>query len=97
MRLRLDRNVMVENLRGYPQELVEKLRGLVAEGVEAQADPKRQGFYDVKEGGRVYFIHISPRSGRVILLASWREEAPPPAVEAERGGALAAGVSPSAV
>jgi hypothetical protein len=65
----------IENLRHYPSEVVEKLRGLLATGVEARPDPRRKGFYDVEDGARTFFIHISPVSGNVMLLATWCEEA----------------------
>ena len=64
----------IENLRNYPAEMVEKLRGLLLSGVEAHADPRRKGFYDVHNGTRVFFIHVSPVSGNVMLLASWPKE-----------------------
>ena len=66
--------LIIENLRHYPAELVEKLHRLLAQGVEAQPDPRRKGFYDLDSGTRVFFIHISPVSGNVILLASWLKE-----------------------
>ncbi|HKS95607.1 MAG TPA: hypothetical protein VJV74_05670 [Terriglobia bacterium] len=66
----------IENLRHYPSDVVEKLRGLLVAGVNARPDPRRKGFYDVEDGARVFFIHISPVSGNVMLLATWCEEAP---------------------
>jgi hypothetical protein len=66
--------VNVDNLRSYPTDVVEKLRGLLATGAEVRVDPHRKGFYDVYNGSRVFFIHISPVSGNVMLLASWLTE-----------------------
>lgn len=66
--------LIIENLRHYPAELVEKLHRLLAQGVEAQPDPRRKGFYDLDGGTRVFFIHVSPVSGSVMLLASWPKE-----------------------
>ena len=66
--------LIIENLRHYPAELVEKLHRLLAQGVEAQPDPRRKGFYDLDGGTRVFFIHVSPVSGNVMLLASWTKE-----------------------
>ena len=74
----------IENLRDYPAELVEKLRGLLLTGTEARPDPRRKGFYDVHNGTRVFFIHVSPVSGSVMLLAIWRKEQ---AAGAARAGA----------
>lgn len=64
----------IENLRHYPNDLVEKLRGLLLTGTEARPDPSRKGFYDVYNGTRVFFIHVSPVSGSVLFLASWLKE-----------------------
>jgi len=64
----------IENLHDYPVELVERLRGLLLTGTEARPDPRRRGFYDVHNGTRVFFIHVSPVSGKVMLLAIWRKE-----------------------
>lgn len=80
MILRLEGNasdtgkLKIENLHNYPDELVEKLRGLLLTGTEARPDPSRKGFYDVHNGTRVFFIHVSPVSGNVLLLASWLKE-----------------------
>jgi hypothetical protein len=68
------KEVKVENLRNYSGEVVDKLSGLLLAGAEADMDPHRRGFYDVYNGTRVFFIHISPVSGKVILLASWLRE-----------------------
>ena len=68
------KEVKVENLRNYSGEVVDKLRGLLLGGAEADMDPQRRGFYDVYNGTRVFFIHVSPVSGNVMLLASWLRE-----------------------
>jgi len=68
------KEVKVENLRNYSGEVVDKLRHLLLAGADADVDPHRRGFYDVYNGTRVFFIHISPVSGNVILLASWLRE-----------------------
>ncbi len=74
MILRLNGNPTIENLRNYPAELVDKLGALLAAGVQAHADPRRKNFYDVENGSRVFFIHVSPISGKVMLLATWFED-----------------------
>lgn len=66
--------LIIENLRHYPAELVEQLHRLLTQGAEAQPDRRRKGFYDLDSGTRVFFIHISPVSGNVMLLASWPNE-----------------------
>ncbi len=73
MILRLNGNSTIENLRNYPAELVEKLGALLAAGVQAHADPRRKNFYDVENGSRIFFIYVSPISGKV-MLATWFED-----------------------
>jgi hypothetical protein len=73
MKLKME-EVKVENLRNYSAEVVDKLQSLLLTGAEADVDPQRKGFYDVYNGRRVFFIHISPVSGNVMLLASWLRE-----------------------
>jgi hypothetical protein len=74
MTLHLSADRKIENLRGYHPDLVAQLRTSLATGAPATPDPCRQAFYDVRSGGRVFFIHISPVSGNIMLLATWREE-----------------------
>ncbi len=74
MTLRLNSATTIENLRNYPADIVERLRVLLISGANAYADIHRENFYDVVEGSRVYFIHISPMSNKVILLATWLTE-----------------------
>ena len=73
MKLQLNQPA-IENLRRYPAPLIDRLAALLQSGAEAEADAGRAGFYDVAEGSRVYYIHISPVSGRVLLLATWEDE-----------------------
>jgi hypothetical protein len=37
-------------------------------------DPKRPGYYEVESGARVYYINISPHTGKILLLATWPTE-----------------------
>ncbi|HEY6292281.1 MAG TPA: hypothetical protein VI455_12090 [Terriglobia bacterium] len=74
MLLRLNHSPTIDNLRNYPREIVEQLRSVLTNGARANADPRRKAFYDVTDGERVFFIHISPVSGNVWLLASWLAE-----------------------
>ncbi len=70
MVLRMNENPGIENFRHYPEEVVQKLRGLLVRGAQAYPDPHRKNFFDVENGSRMFFIHLAP-NGRVWLLASW--------------------------
>ena len=74
MLLRLDGSTMIEDLGKHSSDLIEKLRQLLAVGAEAQPDPRRPHFYDVHNCTRTYFIHVSPISGKVMLLATWADD-----------------------
>lgn len=75
MVLRLNGNLSIDNLRHYPADVIDELRTLLATGVLAQADPRRDNFYELENGLRVFYIHVSPRGGKVLLLASWAKGA----------------------
>jgi hypothetical protein len=77
MILRLNAATQVDNQRNYPPEVVERLRTLLISGATAYADIHRENCYDVVDGPRVYFIHISPTTQNVILLATWLNESRP--------------------
>ena len=73
MFLRMKRLPGVDNLRNYPAEIIKELEDLLLAGGSALPDPKRKGFYDVENYERTFFIQISPITGRVALLATWRK------------------------
>jgi hypothetical protein len=72
MLIRLNQRPAIDNIHNYPQNVLERLAMLLTDGAIAEEDARRKGFYDVTDGDRVFFIHISPVSGKVFLLASWR-------------------------
>ena len=74
MVLRLNQTPVIENLRNYPAETVEKLRQLLASGAEARLDPRRANFYELDNHSRVFYIHISPVNGKVLLLGIWHKD-----------------------
>jgi hypothetical protein len=73
MLLHLSGNPRIDNLRNYPADVVEKLRELLVAGAKAYPDPRRKKFYDVENGARMFYIHLSP-TGNVWLLATWLKE-----------------------
>jgi hypothetical protein len=65
--------IRIENLRQHPAETVDRLRCLLVMGAHANPDPHRKGFYDLEDGNRAFYIHVSP-TGNVLLLATWLKE-----------------------
>jgi hypothetical protein len=63
--------------RKHSEETVRCLQQLLAGGVAGKPDPKRPDFYELESGARVFYVHISPVTGSVTLLATWTtDEAP---------------------
>lgn len=61
----------IENPRKYEPGAVEHLRHLLKVGIPAQRDPHRANFYEIESNEETYYIHVSPISGNVVLLAKW--------------------------
>lgn len=68
------REVQIEDLRNHSSEMVMTLRSLVENGAGATPDPKRPDFFELESESLVYYIHISPVTGKILLLATWPTE-----------------------
>ncbi len=77
MVLRLNQDVTVENPRQHAAEEVALVRNLLTIGTIARPDPRRANFYELEDGNRVFYIHISPVTGHVLLLACWTADTGP--------------------
>jgi len=75
MEIQLKEGASIENPREYAAHAVEQLRQLLAAGNPAQPDPRRQNFYDIEGKDETYYIHVSPITGNIVLLARWIREA----------------------
>jgi hypothetical protein len=73
MVLKVKERITVENLRKHSRSEVEKLRELLAAGVQVRPDPRHPNFYEVENDGGVYYINLRPHTGKVMLLAIWRQ------------------------
>ena len=69
--MQIKEGARIENPRDYEPGAVEQLRELLASGNPAQRDPHREDFYEIEGCNETYYIHISPISGNVVLLAKW--------------------------
>ena len=74
MVMKLENELLLEDPRNHSPECVETLRRLLAGGARVEADPNRLDFYEGESGSDVYYIHISPVSGKILLLATWAKE-----------------------
>ena len=50
------------------------LRDLLAAGAEAECDPNRANFYTLEDNRNFYYIHVSPITGNIMLLAKWSRQ-----------------------
>lgn len=71
MLINVGHEVRIEDLRNHPAETVMRLQSLLVGGVTVSPDPKRTGFYEFESESDVYYIHVSPVSGTIFLLATW--------------------------
>jgi len=71
----VERELQIENPRNHAPETMAALRALLTGGTEVTPDPKRPNFYEIEDDSLVYYIHVLPASGKVLLLATWPSEA----------------------
>ncbi|HTC61924.1 MAG TPA: hypothetical protein VK709_03705 [Candidatus Saccharimonadales bacterium] len=72
--IKFNQGVKVENPRAYEAWAVKHLQYLLEVGSPMERDPRRANFYNVDGGSEIYYIHVSPVSGNVILLARWMRQ-----------------------
>ena len=75
MVLRMIDGASIENPRGYATDTIEDLRNLLLSGGHGQQDPHREHFYELEGNREIFFIHVSPITGNVLLLAKWSRHA----------------------
>jgi len=66
----------IEAVRSYPAGTLDRLSQLLVLGAPARPDPRRVSFYEVESDSDVYYVHISPENGRVLLIGLWSKTAP---------------------
>jgi hypothetical protein len=64
----------IEDPRGHSPETVRRLREALASGAPAEADARRPNFFEIQASDEVFYIHVSPLTHRVTLLAAWPHE-----------------------
>ena len=69
--IQINQEARIENPRDYELGAVESLRHLLEVGSPVQRDPHRENFYEIEGNSEIYYIHISPINGNVVLLAKW--------------------------
>jgi hypothetical protein len=62
----------IETLHSYPASLVDELHRILDAGAPARPDSHRKDFYEIEGDEDVFYVHMSPVNGRVLLLAVWK-------------------------
>ena len=74
MHLQISEQARLENPRNYASGIMDELRGLLTAGGEARPDARRANFYEVENGENIFYFHVSPVNGNVVLLAKWSQQ-----------------------
>ena len=69
--IQINEQAKIENPRNYEACAIEQLDHLLKIGSPAHPDPRRKNFYDVAGATENFYVHVSPISGNVVLLAKW--------------------------
>ena len=70
----------IDSPRNHPDETIAKLQSLLNSGTPLREDPRRANFFEVDDEDRVFYIHVSPTTSTVTLLAIWAQELEPEVV-----------------
>jgi hypothetical protein len=73
--LELTSDLKIEDPRGHGPETLRQLREALASRAPAVLDARRPNFFEVHADEHVFYIHVSPVSRKIILLATWSQEA----------------------
>jgi hypothetical protein len=75
MRLNFGDMLEIQDLGNHPASTVINLGILLAGGVDAKPDLKRKDLYEVESVTTAYYIYVSPVTGAISLIASWKKVA----------------------
>jgi hypothetical protein len=64
----------IDDPRGHSPETLRRLRQAVASGAPADPDARRPNFFEIQADDQVFYIHISPATQKITLLATWSRE-----------------------
>jgi hypothetical protein len=76
MHLELGRtDLQIQDPRGHSPETVRRLQQAITSEAPAVPDERRPGFFEIQDAEQVFYIHISPVTQKITLLATWAREA----------------------
>jgi hypothetical protein len=74
MRANCGKELAIEDLGQHPAEALHGLRACLSSAPKLLQDPKRKNLFEVHGCSSVYYIRISPVSGKISLIATWPDE-----------------------
>ena len=72
MRMNFGEVFEIQDLGDHPALTVITLGILLAGEVDVTPDPKRKDFYEIESASTVYYIYVSPVTGKISLIATWK-------------------------
>lgn len=72
--LELTLDLQIEDPRGHPPETVRRLRQALTSAAPATPDARRASFFEIQADDQVFYIHVSPVTHKITLLATWSRE-----------------------
>lgn len=67
-------DLKIEDPRGHSPETVRRLRQALTSCAPATPDARRTDFFEIQAGDQVFYIHVSPVTRKITLLATWSYE-----------------------
>lgn len=67
-------DLKIEDPRGHGPEALRQLREALALAAPAHPETRRPNFFEVHADDRVFYIHVSPVSRKITLLAIWSQD-----------------------
>lgn len=61
----------IEDPLGHSPETLRRLRQALVSGASADPDARRPNFFEIHAEDQVFYVHISPLTQRITLLATW--------------------------
>jgi hypothetical protein len=72
--LELTPELEIEDPRGHSPETLRRLRQALASCARATPDGRRANFFEIQAEDQVFYIHLSPVTHKITLLATWSLE-----------------------
>jgi hypothetical protein len=72
--LNLTAESQIEVPRGHSPETVLRLRRALASQAPVAPDARRPHFFEIQADDEVFYIHVSPATQKITLLATWSGE-----------------------